>query len=262
MQNSKPTGKITNRPNPTNIKRRPKVSIVIPTLSENDRIADTLYGLFKQSIFKDAEVIIAEYNPYDDPYIRDLAHGMAHVRHINVGRAGIAYARHAGIMSANSNIICNFDADCEWIDKYCLENMVKPILDKECILTVCDNLFDLAEVAVNDLPSMDMPVKVCNFLNNLQRTTPLAILEPGSCFDKSAYLYIGGFDDVKQYELFHLGNRMAYHYNNIQTLLFSRKPEGAHKHHVSDAAVIVSSRRAIKWSERGLEVLNYDHAYR
>ena len=254
--------KIIGRPNPTNIKRRPKVSIIIPTLSENERIADTLYSLFKQSMFKDAEVLIVEYNPYNDPYIRDLCHGMAHVRHLTVDRAGIAFARHMGIMSAHADIICNYDADCEFINKYCLENMAKPIQDKECVLTVCDNLFDLAEVPVNELQSMEMPTKVCNFLNNLQRTTPLAILEPGSCLDKKAYLYVGGFDDVKQYELFHLGNRLAYHYNNIQEILFSRKPEGKHKRCITDAAVIVSSRRAIKWSQRGLEVLDYGNAYR
>ena len=249
-------------PNPTNIKRKPKVSIVIPTLSENERIAETLYGLFRQSIFKDSEVIIVEYNPYNDPYIRDLAHGMAHVRHITVNRSGIAFARHAGIMSAYSDIICNFDADCEWLDKYCLERMTKPIMDKECVLTVCDNMFDLVEVPPNELQSMEMPTKICNFLNNIQRTTPLAILEPGSCLDKKAYEYVGGYDDVKQYELFHLGNRLAYHFNSIQTLLFSRQPTGVHKIHVADAAVIVSSRRAVKWSQRGLEVLDYQNAYR
>ena len=264
MSTSKqPTKPIARKgPNPGNIKRRPKVSIIIPTLSENDRIADTLYSLFRQSMFKDAEVIIVEYNPYDDPYIRDLSHGMAHVRHMEVNRAGIAFARHMGIMSSHADIICNYDADCEFIDKFSLENMVKPILDKECVLTVCDNLFDLTEVPVNELSSMEMPTKVCNFLNNMQRTTPLAILEPGSCMDKQAYLYVGGFDDVKQYELFHLGNRMAYHYNNIQTLLFSRKPEGAHKKHVSEAGVIVSSRRAVRWAEEGISVLDYNNAFR
>lgn len=262
MSNSNNTPRQINRPSPTNIKRRPKVSVIIPTLSENERIADTLYSLFKQSMFKDAEVLIVEYNPYNDPYIRDLCHGMAHVRHMTVNRAGIAFARHMGIMSSNAPIVCNYDADCEFIDKYCLENLTKPIQDKECVLTVCDNMFDLAEVPVNELQSMEMPTKVCNFLNNLQRTTPLAILEPGSCMDKKAYEYVGGFDDVKQYELFHLGNRLAYHFNNIQEILFSRKPEGKHKRHVSDAAVIVSSRRAVKWSQRGLEVLDYKNAYR
>ena len=250
------------RPNPTNIKRRPKYSVVIPAYSENERIQETLYGLFRQSVFKDTEIITVEYNPLNDPYLRDLCHGMANVRYMTVNRSGIAFARHIGIMSSNSNIICNFDADCEWVNKYCLENMTKPILEKECILTVCDNIFDLAEVPVAELQQMEMPVKVANFLNNLQRTTPLAILEPGSCFDKQAYLYVGGYDDVKQYELFHLGNRLAYHFNNIQTLLFSRTPTGTHKKHIQDAGIIVSSRRAIKWSQRGLEVLDYANAYR
>jgi hypothetical protein len=140
--------------------------------------------------------------------------------------------------------------------------MTKPIMDRECILTVCDNVFDLTEVPVNELQRMDIPTKTVNFLNNIQRTTPLAILEPGACFDKQAYQYIGGFDDVKQYELFHLGNRMVYHFNNIQTLLFSRQPSGVHKKHIPSAAVIVSSRRAIKWAERGISVLDYSNAYR
>ena len=254
--------RIKQGPNPTNIKRKPKISVVIPCLSEEERIQDTLYGLFRQSVFKDTEIILVEYNPENSPYLRDLCHGMAHVRYMTVNRSGIAFARHVGIMSAFSNIICNFDADCEWINRECLANMTQPIIDKECILTVCDNVFDLREVPINELQMMDMPTKVCNFLNNLQRTTPLAILEPGSCIDKKAYEYVGGFDDVKQYELFHLGNRMAYHFNNISTLLFSRQPTGQHKKCVNDAAVIVSSRRAIKWSQRGLEVLSYDNAYR
>lgn len=262
----KPNNPITVRrvgPNPTNIKRRPLVSVVIPCLSEEERIEETLYALFKQSMFKDAEIILVEYNPYNDPFLSNLTHRMAHVQHMTVNRSGIAFARHMGIMASHSDVICSFDADCEWLDKYCLERMSKPILDKECILTVCDNLFDLTEVPVNELQRMEMPTKVCNFLNNMQRTTPLAILEPGSCVSKQAYEFVGGFDDVKQYELFHLGNRLAYHYNNIKDLLLvAKRPTGAHKRHVADAAVIVSSRRAIKWAERGLEVLDYANAYR
>lgn len=249
-------------PNPTNIKRKPKISVIIPCLSEEERIEDTLYGLFRQSVFKDSEIILVEYNPLNDPYLSNLAHGLAHVRHMTVNRSGIAFARHVGIMSANSDVICNFDADCEWVNKYCLEYMTKPIMDKECILTVCDNVFDLTEVPVNELNRMDMPSKVCNFLNNIQRTTPLAILEPGSCINRRAYEYVGGFDDVKQYELFHLGNRMAYHFNNINDFLFAKELTGKHKKCINDAAVIVSSRRAVKWAERGLEVLDYQNAYR
>ena len=249
-------------PNPTNIKRRPKVSLVLPCFNENDRILETLSRLFRQSIFKDTEIILCEYNPANDPYLRDLVERMANVRYLEIGRAGIAFARHMGIMKSNSQVICNFDGDCEFLDNKCLENLTKPILDKECILTVCDNMFDLVEVPVNELSRMDMPVKVANMLNNLQRTTPLAILEPGSCFSKEAYLFIGGFDDTKQYELFMLNNRFMYHYNSFQNLLFGGKRGQQHKKHISDAAVIVSSRRAIKWSERGLEVLDYANAYR
>lgn len=249
-------------PNPTNIKRRPKVSVVLPCFNENDRILETLSKLFKQSFFKDAEIIICEYNPANDPYVRDLVERMAHVRYLEINRPGIAFARHMGIMKSNAQVICNFDGDCEFLNNKCLENMVTPILNKECILTVCDNLFDLVEVPVNELPRMDAPTKVANLINNLQRTTPLAILEPGSCISKEAYMFVGGYDDTKQYELFMLNNRLMYHYNSFQNLLFGGKRGQQHKKHIPEAAVIVSSRRAIKWSERGLEVLDYNNNYR
>jgi len=249
-------------PNPTNIKRRPKRSVILPCFNEDDRLLETLSHLFRQSCFKDTEIIICEYNPENNAYVRDLVERMANVRYLEIGRAGIAFARHMGIMRSNSNVICNFDADCEFLDNKCLEVLTQPIIDKECILTVCDNLFDLVEVPVNELSRMDMPVKVCNTLNNLQRTSPLAILEPGSCFSKEAYQFVGGFDDTKQYELFMLNNRLMYHYNSFQNLLFGGKRGQQHKKHIPEAAVIVSSRRAIKWSERGLEVLDYANAYR
>ena len=249
-------------PNPSNIRRRPKVSVVLPCFNEEDRILDTLTMLFRQSIFKDTEIILVEYNPTNDPYLRDLVERMANVRYLEVGRAGIAFARHIGIMKSNSSVICNFDADCEFLNRNSLEDLTKPILDKECILTVCDNMFDLVEVPVNELSRMDMPVKVCNMLNNLQRTSPLAILEPGSCIDKQAYSYVGGFDDIKQYELFMLNNRLMYHYNTFQSLIFGKQTGQQHKRHIDSAAVIVSSRRAIQWSKRGLEILDYAHAYR
>ena len=259
---SSSTSPKVSRPNPKNIHRKPLVSVVIPAYKEEDRIEDTLYTLFRQSIFKDTEVIVVEYNPGNDPYLQNLLHGMAKCRYITVNRAGIAYARHVGIMSAMSPIICNFDADCEFTHKYCLANLIEPIQKKECILTVCDNMFDLTEVPIEKLNEMQAPTNVCNFLNNLQRTTPIACLEPASCFSKTAYQYVGGYDDTVQHELFHLNNRFIYHYNNISTFLFEGKLTGAHKKHIDDAGVIVSSRRAIKWAERGVQVLDYNNAYR
>lgn len=248
-------------PNPTNIKRKPKISVVLPCYNEEERILDTLTGLIRQSVFKDTEIIIVEYNPFNEPYVRDLTDRMAHVRYMTVSRPGIAFARHMGIMNSYSDCIVNFDADCEFMDRDGLEKMTAPILNKECILTVCDNAFDLVEVPVEELSRMDVPAKTLAFLNNLQRTTPVACLEPGSCFSKQAYQYVGGYDDTKQYELFLLNNRLMYHYNNMQTLLLSGKFTGNHKKHI-DTVVIVSSRRAIKWAERGVEVLNYSNAYR
>ena len=248
------------KPNPKNIRRRPLISVVIPCLAEHTRVQDCLLQLFRQNVFKDTEIIIVEYNPNNEPYTRDLVWNMAHCRYLEVSRPGIAFARHYGITNSHSNVICNFDADCEFVNRFCLGRITKPIMEHECVLTVCDNVFDLTEVPASHLSKMEMPVKVMNLLNNAQRTTPVAILEPASCFDKQAYFAVGGFDDVKQGELFHLNNRFTYHFNNLGSLMLNTS--GVHKKYIDDASVIVSSRRAVKFAEQGINVLNYDNRYR
>lgn len=209
-------------------------------------------------MFKDCEVIICNWNPDNDPYLRDLVENMAKCRYYEVNRPGIAYARHMGIMKSYGSIICNYDADCEYIHKNCLRQMVQPILNKECILTVCDNLIDVTDVPESEHMALQVPIHTFNLLNNTQKKTPMAIFEPGSCMSKEAYLNVGGFDDIKSAELWHLNNRFLYHYNSLYGLLKG----GLHKQHIDTSGIIVSPRRVVKFQSEGIKILDYSNAYR
>jgi glycosyltransferase involved in cell wall biosynthesis len=222
------------------------ISIVIPTFREGRYLRETLQGLRAQTAASKAEIVVADYNP--DHVMPDLP---PEVKYVDVDRKGIAYARHKGIMASSGKVILNFDADARFDDARGIEYMTAPILRGECVLTCCDNVFDLRGLNAEELEKMRVPLAACNMLCHLQRTTPVACLEPGSAISRAAYDFVGGYNDVPYHELFHLSNRILIKYlpMNIR--------------HIFLTNVYVSPRRAKKFIDRGISVLDYSNkAYR
>lgn len=172
---------------------------------------------------------------------------MTDIKHISVPRKGIAYARHQGIAAAMGDVIVNFDADARYDNPDGLRLMTEPILAGRCVLTCCDNIFDLTDLTQDELNKMRAPIAAANVLNGLQRTTRVACLEPGSAMSKAAYYAVGGFADIPQHELWNLSHRIILKYGlfNIQ--------------HINATAVYMSARRAKKFADLGIGVLDYNN---
>ena len=121
----------------------PRISVVIPTYKEDKYLGRTLSELAKQTA--DYEIIIADYNPAQEEWLWPYMHKF-NIKHVKVDRSGIAYGRHKGIAAAQGEVIVNFDADARYDSAQALGYMAEPILDGRCVLTCCDNIFDLTDL--------------------------------------------------------------------------------------------------------------------
>jgi Glycosyltransferases involved in cell wall biogenesis len=222
-----------------------RVSIVIPTYKENAYLGRTLENLRQQTVIDEAEIILADFNPDASTWYK--AYLGPNVRYVQVDRKGIAYGRHKGIEASKGEVIVNFDADARYDTANALSYMTEPILGGRCVLTCCDNIFDLQGLSAKELEAMRIPIATANMLCAMQRTAHLACLEPGSAFSRQAYNVVGGYNDVMQHELWLLSHRIMLKYLpfNIQ--------------HVPQAAVYVSARRAKKFVDLGIGVLDYSN---
>jgi glycosyltransferase involved in cell wall biosynthesis len=230
------------------------ISIVIPVYNENEYLAQALLSLGQQTAVRRAEILIVEYDPQRTSRSREIIKEFYDLYHIpikivDVDRPGIAFTRHEGIMQSKGDIVCNFDADSRFSDAFCLERMTSLIEDGTAVLTDCDMVFDYTSIPPSRLEDMYYPQMVLDGLNRLQRTTPMAVLEPGSCISKAAYIESDGFADVDKWELFNLSARMFWLYPSMIR-------------HIKGVEVISSPRRVLKLSELGIETLNYSKAIR
>jgi glycosyltransferase involved in cell wall biosynthesis len=222
-----------------------KVSIVIPTYHESAYLGRTLENLQQQNGIDGFEIILADYNPDGTTWYKEYID--TNIKYVRVDRKGIAYGRHKGIEASTGEVIVNFDADARYDSRYGVGYMTEPILDGQCVLTVCDNIFDLTDLTPAELDAMRIPIVVCNMLNSAQRTAHMACLEPGSAFSRKAYNYVGGFNDVSQNELWLMSNRIILKYLPFNIL------------HIPQTAVYVSARRAKKFVDLGIGVLDYSN---
>lgn len=228
------------------------ISIIIPCYKEVGYLPRTLKSLAQQTIIKDCEIILSEYNPDFSTYTTEVAHDFVSKYRIpayvkTVFKAGIAHARNEGVLASRGQYFVNFDADARFSKKDGLERMIQPLEDGN-MLTICDNEFDYVGLSKADLKNMEMPQRALDYLNNVQ-TMGFPVLEPGSCFRTEAFVEVGGFNDVPQYELSTMALRFVWKYNG--------KIKRVHQ-----ASVIVSPRRALKLRELGIGTLLYSNAVR
>lgn len=206
-----------------------------------------------QKYIHGCEIILAEYNPGKLSYSTKIAKEFYDKYKIpiiveDVHKPGIAYARNQGVLASQGDYFLNFDADARFNRLDALEKMTTPLMDETAMLTICDNEFDYRDLTESDMKDMAIPQRILDGINNSQ-ILGFPILEPGSCFNKEAFMDVGGFNDAPKWELSILGPRFLFRY--------PRKVK-----HIPGVSVIVSPRRALKLSELGLGTLNYTNAIR
>lgn len=235
------------------------ISIVIPTYNEPN-LHETLNELAKQTVFTKypdkVEVIIADQDPERNSITWNSYMKMKKFSKnivtcfVGVDKKGIAYGRHYGIMASEGKVIVNFDADAKFATDDAIEKLTEPILKGEVTITCCDNILDNQFNLMPDLETA-FTLQAFQLFNQLQRDHLIVCLEPGMCFTRHAYDYVGGFNDVKQGEALFLSPRIIYSFG-----LFCKR-------HISDTSVISSARRINAIGKVGLlNALNYDNAFR
>ena len=238
------------------------ISIVIPTYNEKD-VYTMLARLVQQSVFEiyknQVEIIVADYDPERNDNVSKQVvkfNGDYDVPtfFVDVDRKGIAYARHMGIQRSKGYTIVNFDADAYFAHNKCIEKCTKPILNGECVLTCCDNLLNTHEIdeRTQKQESVIAARTAYNVANMIQKDNMIVIFEPGACFSRYSYDFVGGFNDIKQSEIAFLSPRIIYNFG------FNAK------RYIQDTAVVVSARRAVASARYGLvdTWFNYDNAFR
>jgi hypothetical protein len=228
----------------------PVISVCIPVYKEPE-IHITVGRLLMQKCRWPFEIVLAEYIPDGVSCVHRANYGTPFVKYVRVDGPGIAYARHKAIEMAKGKVVVNFDADSYFSHHNALELLVAPILNKEAVLCVCDNAFNRDEIKTpEEVEAMKLPQSILDFLNSTQRTMPLlAFLECGSAMEKEAYMFVGGFRDVKMWELFNLSPIMLWQFPGM-------------KRWVDGVVAITSARRALASARYGTKALDYGVAYR
>ena len=107
-------------------------SVVVPMYNAEKTIEECLKSLLKQKIKKSYEIIVVDDGSTDNSTERVKKIGRktktGMIRLIRQKNAGPSKARNAGAKTANGNIICFTDSDCE-PDENWLEEMTKSFED-------------------------------------------------------------------------------------------------------------------------------------
>ena len=130
------------------------VDLVIPTKNEEKYIGKTLMMLSRQTWYMKGlvRVIIADYNPYDEPSTTQvLGKEYKNVKIVNVHKEGIGHARNVGILYGDAPFVISFDADSFYDRNDAIAKMITPLIKdfeikdsnpNKARLTVCNIRFD------------------------------------------------------------------------------------------------------------------------
>lgn len=221
-------------------------------------LAKTLTSLTLQTVIKECEIIISEYNPDSSSFTRDVVtkfkqkYKIPIIHHI-VDRPLISHARNEGVLQARGKYIVNFDGDARFNTSTAIKQLVKPLETEtetgQYQLTLCTNELDLIGLSEEQLKKIIVPQQAFDQLNRTQ-DIGIPVFEPGSTFTVESFVSVGGFNEVKNGELMILGFR------------FMLKYPGQIKYPSPNVSVIVSPRRVMKLEELGLGILDYNNAIR
>ena len=218
------------------------LNVVVPVYKEEAYLAKTLDNLSQQSMVKSgiANIIISEYNPDNNPAIKNLCDMYEHTLHTEVSAKGISFARRMGIKHGDAPFITNFDGDSTFETFDALDRLIAPMEpDGDLVYTFCDNIPTTDDV---------LSLQIYKQLNDLQRLSPLmSIFECGFTVRRTSYERLDGFDpENKRWECCDLSMRLCMAY-------------GAWcKQWVEGTRVLTSDRRISQLRGKGLNILNYD----
>lgn len=232
------------------------VDLIIPAYHEKGYIEKTIEFLKKQTLYEKGlmNIIIGEYrdsidiNAKDGDYLEKLCEKQDHFTYINIDQKGIPYARNMAILKGSkSDIICNFDADSIFNRVDALEYLIRPILNKEAVITNCQCiLFDFKNNhAINQGPSTDIYSFLAKIGDELEHHFMFS-RGPGLTVTKEAFINVGGFRDVQVAEDYWLAFDVCYQYGLIN------------KKYIKEVKVLTSDRRAKASVKDGLNVFRYD----
>ncbi|MFD4294084.1 glycosyltransferase [Rhodococcus sp. NPDC058532] len=90
----------------------PSLSVVIPAFNEEDNIEATLTNVFAQ-IDEIAEIVVVNNDSTDntEAIVQGIQAREPKLRLVNEARAGVTFARNAGLNAATSEIVARLDAD-------------------------------------------------------------------------------------------------------------------------------------------------------
>jgi glycosyltransferase involved in cell wall biosynthesis len=219
------------------------VSVVIPVYKEPlQELKQNIAYMREQTVYKQGrmEIVLAYVPDASLPMGKVINPNHKNIRAISVDRGGIAYGRHVGVNHSQGRAIVNFDADGYLAPESAVEKLTRPILEGRAHLTCCDNLFDIRNLTPAEVNSIDAIIKVNETLNQMQQSPLFACLEPGMCFSKQAYNYVGGFSDVRQYEGAFLAAKIITAYTPVM------------KQWVDGVKAVVSARRALHAAKWGI----------
>jgi glycosyltransferase involved in cell wall biosynthesis len=106
------------------------VSIIIPTFNGASRIGNCLDALLKQTIGRDAEILVVNDGSTDNT--ADVVTRYSGIRLISQSNAGPAAARNRGASESRGTIILFTDDDCAPIPEW-LDAMIEPFDDPEVV---------------------------------------------------------------------------------------------------------------------------------
>lgn len=208
------TGKIL-REVCTAVRRRPLVSIVIPTYNRRDLIGRALESVFSQSYGREnMEVIVVDDGSTDDTmeYIAQK-YGEKVICVKNMGGKGPAGARNYGAALAKGEFIAFQDSDDEW-DAAKLEKQMEILLaDKELKMVYCGIVRYRGEKFLGCVPDASVPPEHREGeLFDILLERPM-ISTQTMLLNKEAFWAVGGFDETLQsYEDYEFSIRFAREY--------------------------------------------------
>lgn len=235
------------------------ISCVIPTYNEDGYLFQTLSMLSQQTAVRNrqCEIILSDFDPYQkrttynilSQFLQSYPAMTGQIKILDVPRKGIGYARQRGcdVSNPNAPVLCNMDGDCYYATNDGIEQMARPIIMGNALMTACDNWIDdglFADMVYNPI--------MAGF-NASQAIAPafLTRYEPGSCILKKTVYDAGGIADTKQSELIPIVNYIA-----ISDPLALKNVAATH--------IIKSARRAksIMNPNNLGKTGNYDYAFR
>lgn len=195
-----------------------------------------------------AHIIVGEYKDAideDNKYLEDLCLKYKDLTYLRVPQKGIAYARNYMITQASkTDIILNFDADSVFNRQDAVEHMVRPILDREKVLTNCECvLFDFENRKV--IKEGNIYAVASGVGNYLEKS--VFARGPGLTVRKDAFFAVGGFRDVPVAEDYWLAFDVCYRYSYYA------------KKFIDTVKILTSDRRAKASKDDGLNVFDYQN---